>query len=273
MYQRSSWKTTLLNTLAAEGFEKIKLLSDVKEIINANDEARKRFEISARAVFRKYKACLTFKEVDRFKQPYQAINYIYQSLQNDKSKADTSAIIQRLNEIVSDAIKIQVDQSSDRIFDISKIDFDALAKEFAKSERKASDVQDLRTVIENRLEKMLALNPTLTDFRERFDKIVLEYNKEKDKNTIEVTFEALIALTTEMEKSDRSHVALGLTAEQKPIFDLLSKPNLTKEEIKQIKRASVGVLQAIEKRIKKVHDLFSRQSTRTGYELLYTIYF
>lgn len=264
-----------LNTLfAAEGFEKIKLLSDVKEIINANDETRKRFEISARAVFRKYKACLTFKEVERFKQPYQAINYIYQSLQDDKSKADTSAIIQRLNEIVSDAIEIQVDLSSDRVFDISKIDFDALAKEFAKSERKASDVQDLRTVIENRLEKMLALNPTLTDFRERFDKIVIEYNKEKDKNTIEATFEALIALTTEMEKSDRSHVALGLTAEQKPIFDLLTKANLTKQEIKQIKKASVEVLEAIEERIKTVNGLFSKQSTRDGlrtiiYDLLY----
>ena len=37
----------------AEGFEKIRLLNTVKEIINTNDETRKRFEISARTVFRK----------------------------------------------------------------------------------------------------------------------------------------------------------------------------------------------------------------------------
>ena len=80
------------------------------------------------------KACLTFV-VEWFKQSYQAINYIYQSLQDDRSKADTSAIIQRLNEIVSDAIDIEEDKGSERIFDISKIDFDALSKEFAKSEK------------------------------------------------------------------------------------------------------------------------------------------
>ena len=32
---------------------------------------------------------------------------------------------------------------------------------------------------------MLAMNPTPMDFQERFDKIVSDYNKEKDKNTIE----------------------------------------------------------------------------------------
>ena len=77
-----------------------------------------------------------------------------------------------------------------------------------------------------------------------------------------------------MEQSDRSHVALGLTAEQKPIFDLLTKANLTKQEIKQIKKASVEVLEAIEERIQTIHGLFSKQSTRDGlrtiiYDLLY----
>ena len=85
----------------AGGFEKVKSLVDVKELINANDEARKRFEISARAVFRKYKSCLTFQTVEDFKADYQAIRYIYASLEEDKQKADTTAIIQRLNEIVS----------------------------------------------------------------------------------------------------------------------------------------------------------------------------
>ena len=65
--------------------------------------------------------------------------------------------------------------------------------------KKASTVQDLRTAIEARLEKMLSINPTLTDFKERFDKIVIEYNKEKDKNTIEATSK-LLALTADMEE-------------------------------------------------------------------------
>ncbi len=258
----------------AAGFDKLKALKDAKELINTNDETRKGFEIGARAVFRKYKACLTFAKVEIYKPDHQAINYIYSSLQDDKAAADTSAIIQKLNAIVAGAIDIQADREEDRIFDISKVNFELLRKEFAKSERKASDVQDLRSVLQERLAKMLADNPTLNDFRERFDKIVSEYNKEKDKNTIEATFEALMRLTAEMEAAAQAHVALGLTAEQKPVFDLLVRADLTKAEIRQIKSASASLLIAIRKKIEEVQDIFQKQSTRDGlrqeiYDLLY----
>ncbi|WP_417809903.1 type I restriction endonuclease subunit R [Thioclava sp.] len=258
----------------AEGFDKLKALKDAKETINQNDETRKGFEIVARAVFRKYKACLTFAWAEGFKGSYQAINYIYSSLQDDKADADTTAIIQKLNAIVADAIQITPDTEGDRIFDISKVNFDLLRKEFAKSERKASDTQDLREVVRNRLAKMLAANPTLTDFEERFDKIIKEYNKEKDKNTIEATFEALMRLAAEMEAEAKAHVAMGLSADQKPIFDVLFREDLSKEEIKQIKSATIAILDSIKRRMEQVHDAFQKESTRAGirqeiYDLLY----
>ena len=68
----------------ASGFNKLKALQDAKELINTNDETRKGFEIACRAVFGKYKACLTFERVETYKADYQAINYIYSSLQDDK---------------------------------------------------------------------------------------------------------------------------------------------------------------------------------------------
>ncbi|PZX37972.1 type I restriction enzyme R subunit [Roseinatronobacter thiooxidans] len=258
----------------AEGFDKLKALRDAKELINTNDETRKRFEIGARAVFRKYKSCLTFPKVEAYKRDYQAINYIYSALQDDKMQADTTAIIQKLNEIVAEAIDIQPDAKDDKVFDISKVNFDLLRKEFAKSERKASDVQDMRTVLENRLAKMLAANPTLGDFQDRFDKIITDYNKEKDKNTIEATFEALIRIAADLEAESQSHVALGLTPEEKPVFDLLMQEDLSKEEARQIKSASIAVLQAIRRRMEEVQDIFQKQSTRDGlrqeiYDLLY----
>lgn len=98
---------------------------------------------------------------------------------------------------------------------------EALLGELAESERKASDVQDLRNVLEERLAKMLAANPTLKDFQIRFGQIINDYNKEKYKNTIEATFEALMRITVDLEEEAQSHVALGLTQEQKPIYDLL----------------------------------------------------
>ena len=188
--------------------------------------------------------------------------------------ADTSAIVHKLNAIVAEVIDIRPDGENDKVFDISKVNFELLRKEFAKSERKASDVQDIRTVLQERLAKMLAANPTLNDFQDRFDKIVVEYNKEKDKNTIEATFEALMRIAADLEAEAQSHVALGLTQEQKPVFDLLMRDDLSKEEIRQIKSVSVEILKAIQRRMEEVQDVFQKQSTRDGlrqeiYDLLY----
>ena len=254
-----------LETLkTATGFAKNKALVDAKEAVNVDDESRKKFEISARSVFRKYKACLTFDGVQKFRADCEAIAFLYKTLEEDRDNADTSEIIQKLNAIVSEAVDVKADpESDDKIFDISKINFDLLRREFAKSDQKHTDVQDMKTVIENRLRKMLEQNPLRTDFQERFDEIVRDYNKEKDKNTIEATFEALMRLTAEMSEEEKRHVKEGLdTEEQLAVFDMLLKPDLSKPEIKKIKSIAVSLLQELEKQMREVQDIFSKTATR-----------
>lgn len=248
-----------------DGFKKLRALKDAKEFINASNETRKRFEIAARAVFRKYKSCLTFAEVETFTADYQAINYIYRSLQENRMTADTSAIIQKLDAIVAGAIEIQPQGEGERVFDISKVNFELLRMEFAKSKRNASDVQDLRTVLQEKLARMLAANPTLTDFQDRFDKIVEGYNKEKDKNLIEATFEALIRMTADIEQEAQRRISFGLSQEEKPIFDLLMHDNLSKDKIRQVRSVSVEILKSNRRRMEEVQDLFEKQSTRDGF--------
>ena len=255
----------------ATGFAKNKALVDAKEAINQDDETRKRFEIAVRLVFRKYKACLTFDGIRKYRLDHDAIQYIYKTLDDDRKKADTSAIIQKLNAIVSAAIVVKEDSDSDdKVFDISKINFELLRKEFAASMSPNSNVQDLKSVIEQRLAKMMMENPLRTNFQERFDEIVRDYNIEKDKNTIEATFEALIRLTAEMEKEEHRHVVVGLTKEQLPIYDMLLKPDLSKAEIKKIKSVTVKLLKSIHSRMQEVHNLFEKQATSDG--LRQTIY-
>ncbi|WP_286800130.1 type I restriction endonuclease subunit R [Oceanicaulis sp. UBA2681] len=258
------------------GFARNKAILDAKEAVNVDDETRKRFEISARSVFRKFKACLTFEGVKTYRSDSEAINFLYKTLQEDRDQADTSAIIQKLNAIVSDAVDVKEDKDSDdKIFDISKINFELLRKEFAKSETKRSDVQDVKSVIEKRLQKMLAENPLRTDFQERFDEIVREYNKEKDKNTIEATFEALMRLTAEMSEEEHRYVKEGLENEQQlAVFDLLLKPDLSKADIKKIKGVAVSLLRELETQMRDIQDIFTKTATRdrfkqTIYDFLY----
>ena len=267
-----------LNNLIQEtGFSKNKALVNAKEAININDESRKRFEISARVVFKKYKACLTFKAVNDFRADYEAISIIYKMLENDREKADISEIIQKLNAIVSKATNVKADSdSNDKIFDISKINFELLRKEFEKSEQKNSDIQALKGVIEKRLYRMIADNPLRTNFQEHYDEIVTDYNKEKDKNTIEATFESLMRLAIEMNEEECRYAGEGFKDEQQlAIFDMLRKPDLTKSDIKKIKTVSVELLSELREHLEKVQDAFAKQSTSDGvwqriYDFLYS---
>jgi type I restriction enzyme R subunit len=75
------------------GFQRIAAIDALKNLINENDETRKRFEVMAREVFSKFKACLTMKEVNDYRADVGAINIIYKSLQEDRDAADISSII------------------------------------------------------------------------------------------------------------------------------------------------------------------------------------
>ncbi|MEO7479523.1 MAG: hypothetical protein ABIT70_02805 [Sulfuriferula sp.] len=56
------------------------------------------------------------------------------------------------------------------------------------------DVQNLRQAVEQRLQRLLLQNPLRTDFQQHYELIVSEYNREKDRATLETTFEALFSL-------------------------------------------------------------------------------
>jgi type I restriction enzyme R subunit len=252
--------------LTAIGFEKNKALVDAKEAINVNDETRKQFELMARAVFRKYKACLTFKGVFAYREPNAAIGLIYNSLQDDRDNADISLIMRELNAIVSDAITIRAEtEAEDKVFDISRIDFDRLRREFEKSPSKNSVVQDLREAIEKRLRELIAANPTRTNFQDHFDEIVQKYNQEKDKNVIEATFEALMRLVQDMDAETRRGVAEGLDEEQLAIYDLLLKPDISKPETERVKKVAVELLKVVRARLREVQDTFAKEATRDNF--------
>ena len=71
-------------------------------------------------------------------------------------------------------------------------------------------------------------------------------------------------LSAGLESEAQAHVALGLTADQKPVFDLLVQDDLSKDEIKQIKSASMELWNAISQKIESVQGIFQKKSTRDG---------
>ena len=129
-------------------------------------------------------------------------------------------------------------------YDISRIDFDRLRQEFEQSPVKRTTVQDLRQVINKHLLRLLQQNPLRTDFQRHYEEIVAEYNREKDRVTIEKIFEALLRFMGEIGEEESRAMREGLDEESLAIFDLLKRPDLSPAEIRRIKNVAVSLLKA-----------------------------
>lgn len=247
------------------GFERNAAIVKAKEAINENDETRKRFEIMSREVFKKFKACLTFKEVNNYRKQYDAIDIIYKKLQDDVEKADISDIIRELHAVVDEAISTRntTDSTEENIYDISKINFDLLRKEFEKSTRKNTIVQSLKDVIEKKLNRMIFENPLRADFQRHYEQIVYEYNNEKDRVTIEKTFQDLMNYSSTLDEEEKRVVREGLkNQEALAFYDLLLKPDLNKTDIEKLKKVANELLTIIKAEIQKIDSFREKQATR-----------
>ena len=69
-------------------------------------------------------------------------------------------------------------------FDISKIDFDLLSREFAHTRRKNLLLRDLDELVNQQLAKMLFANPQRIDYYDRYQEIIDAYNAEQNRATM-----------------------------------------------------------------------------------------
>ena len=264
--------------LEADGFERIAIIAEAKEAVNENDETRKRFSILARIVLKKFRACLNIPEALDYRDERDAINIIYKSLQNDQEKVDIGYIMRQLHAIVDDAIDTTAVSDSgarnDEPFDISKIDFERLRKEFEASNIQRTTVQNLKVAVEDRLKKLLFKNPLRTDFQEHYEKLVREYNQEKNRVVIEKTFEELLNLVKRIGDEEARALKEGLNEETLALFDILKKPELSKREIKKIKQVAAELLDNLKAEQLKVANWRDKEGTRDAvrqriYDFLY----
>ena len=255
----------LSQILKSDGFTRNKAIMEAKEAINVDDRTRKQYEVMARAVFKKFKACINFRpDINTYRDDRDAINIIYKSLQKDRQAADISTIMMQLQRMVDEHINVVTVEGAEEPepYDISKIDFDRLRREFERIQNKNTAVQSLKEAIEKRLVSMLKENPLRTDFQEHYERLVREYNKEKDRLTIEKTFEALLNIVKDLDDESHRAVEEGLDEESLAIYDLLKKDDLNKREIERVKKVVVSLLDKVKDEIKKIDNWRDKESTR-----------
>ena len=253
--------------IESEGFARNAAILAALEAANENDETRKRFEIMCRTVFAKFKACVTFPEVNGYRKKVDAVDCVFKMLQKGREEADISGIMRELQKIVDEAVRPRNPDSVVAVsepYDISKIDFEQLKAEFARSKAKNTRVQAIKGTIEARLQRMLARNPMRTDFQQHYENLVAAYNHEKDRQTIEQTFEALLRFVAELDAEDARAAREGLSEENLAVFDILMKPNLNAADIARVKKVAENLLVELKHNKLQVHHWREKELTRNA---------
>jgi type I restriction enzyme R subunit len=233
----------------AKGFPRTEALRDAVDALYTSDEAKRRFEIMAREVFSRFKALLMEPSALRYAVRHDDIETICKKLQERRDTADVTDILKALHEIVNEAIRAQEqgdDQMDSKIFDLSRIDFAKLRDEFAKKvKRKAATLKDIRDVVEKKLAQMLAQNPQRMDYYKRYQEIIADYNREKDRVTIEETFARLVDFSQTLDAEQKRAAEEGLSEDEYALFQMLFKETVSKADRERLKLASRGLLAAL----------------------------
>lgn len=126
---------------------------------------------------------------------------------------------------------------------LSEINTDDVRTKIQESPYKNIEIQELRSFIEDKLEKLLQDNKTRISFSERYKAIIDRYNSGNSTN--ENYYEDLINFVDDLKEEEERHVREGLTEEELEIYDLLKKDNLTKKEEQQVKLSAKKLYEAI----------------------------
>jgi type I restriction enzyme R subunit len=257
--------------IGAKGFSRISALKDAVEAVYTSDETKRRFEIMARQVFIRFKSLLTEQAVYIYAERHDNIEAIYKKLSERRDTADVTELLKILQQLVNTAIRTQgtgVDQAEGLTLDLSKINLDKLREEFSKKvKRKATAIEDIRVIVEEKLAMMLKMNPERMDYQKKYQEIIADYNRDKDRTTVEDTFAKLIELANSLDEEQRRAVEEGLTEEQLALFDLLKSEKVSKVDRERLKQSSRDLLAALQELIASMDQWTQKPQTQAEVEV------
>ena len=261
----------LSDLMNAKPMEKLAKINEAADKVSLNETTRTKFEIMARDVFRKYKALYPEDEIKPFIKQFNAIEAIYDALNQKVKTADITEIMLQLQEVVNDSVFInEVTEPEPDYIDLSNLDFDKLKAAFKKINRKNTVVFDLQQAIEKKLKQMIKENPLRLEFYEKYKEIIEEYNNGKDINATKKAFDDLTDFLNSLSKEDSRAMREGLDEETLAIFDLLNKETLNDKERDEVKKVSKQTLETLKAEKLKVERW--RESTQLRAQVKTTIY-
>lgn len=171
-----------------------------------------------------------------------------------------------MHRIVNEAIRAAAlgdDHAEGLTVDLSRIDFAKLRDEFAnKVRRRHAALHDIREIVEKKLAQMLARNPMRMDYYKKYQEIIADYNREKDRVTVEATFAQLVTLAASLDAEQRRAVEEGLTEDELALFDLLLRQSISKADRENLKQASKLLLASLRALLAPIQNWTQKATTQ-----------
>lgn len=257
----------LESLIVAVGFAKLSYLQEAANAVCGTIENKKTYSTYASELNRLMKYIDRADITEHTRKQYEAIAAIYAELQKKRKHVNTTNLMIEINSIISSYIEIQhmpiTSNQEIRRFDISAIDFGLLRTEFAKVKRKNLVMRDLEEIIQQKLDRMLFTNPERINYYERYQQIIMGYNAEQDRATIEKTFMDLMDLANQMNQEEQRYAREGFSSDEElSLYDMLFRDDLSKNDIKKLKEVATTLLRKIKNRIAEIDHWTDKQETK-----------
>jgi type I restriction enzyme R subunit len=245
--------------------EKLALVETAVEALISPEELRKDFFAHERLVAALYKAVKPDPAAIEFTPRIGCIATIAEAMRAklNPNPPDISKIMADVRALLDESIiGTVIKDGGAATLDLSKIDFEALANRFKKSTKKATELEVLRVAVEAQLSRVMEENPTRTDFGEKFQALIDEYNS--GSRNIEQLFEQLLKLSQSLSEEQQRFVREGVTRDELVIFDILTRPSpaLSPDERDLVKKVAKHMLDRVKELL--VIDWRSKQQARAG---------
>lgn len=258
-----------LNQLeAAKDFELLRLLDDAVDALLVNDDIKRRYLSLASSVNRLYKAILPDAKAHEFAKARALFVVVAEKIRSLDPVPNITDILDNVRELLEESLDVSGVELQEWIqqkqIDLSKLDIKALKARLAIGPHKRTRAEQLRHILESKIEKMVEVNRSRIDYQEQLERMIEEYNKSTD---VETLINQLFSLAEDLEKEDARAVSEGLTEEELAIFDLLaqSDANLSEKERQQVKKVTRVLLQKLKNKL--VIDWRKRQQSRAAVKL------
>ena len=250
---------------SAQGFEFIALQKAAVEALLVDEETRRRYLALARQVRKTFKSLLPDPEAMAVTHRVAVIRTIASKIESSSEAPDVSEVMDSVSDLLDRSVGakeyiIRSAGGADPLIDLSQLDFDQLAFQFAANKRTVAKA--IEKDLEQRLDEAVRKNPMRRDLAERFRQLIDDYNA--GTHNLEEFLRRLKAINDELSEEEQRAVREDLSDAELAIFDLLTKPDpeLTESEARKVKGAAKLLLERIEDKL--VLDWKKKQQTRAA---------